>query len=436
MKKIVLPILFTCLVSFTFAQTLKKATSYLDEKNYEKAKTEIDAFLAKTPTDMEGIYLKSKIYSKIGDSAQLRSLVSGDAREEALEAFKKAIADSANMKVKLMIMKDNYQPVFAVYSSYYEDAAKAFNDAASAGDKAGFANAMDLFIKADKVGQYIGQNKWANIGQVDTTLVLNIGKSALNAGKNDVAKEYFSKLADAGISGTQGKTDESFEVPYQWLVLHYKEAKDSANMNKYAALGKKFYPKDDYFDFVLMDYYRENKNMPSLFKTYDELVTKHPDSIHYHFNYANDIFGYLYNSDEGVVVTNKESLLGTLHSELDKAIKLSPNDVNTNWLYSQYFYNQGIVTRDQALKIRSTKPEDVKKKADLNAQAKASFNEAIPYADKALTELEAVSKKSDKSRYKSIVNLMQNIYQSLEQKDKLKLYQDKYDSADKKFAAE
>jgi hypothetical protein len=31
---------------------------------------------------------------------------------------------------------------------------------------------------------------------------------------------------------------------------------------------------------------------------------------------------------------------------------------------------------------------------------------------------------------------MQNIYQSLEQKDKLKLYQDKYDSADKKFAAE
>ena len=166
------------------------------------------------------------------------------------------------------------------------------------------------------------------------------------------------------------------------------------------------------------------------------MVTKHPDSIHYHFNYANDIFGYLYNSDEGVVVTNKESLLGTLHSELDKAIKLSPNDVNTNWLYSQYFYNQGIVTRDQALKIRSTKPEDVKKKADLNAQAKASFNEAIPYADKALTELEAVSKKSDKSRYKSIVNLMQNIYQSLEQKDKLKLYQDKYDSADKKFAAE
>lgn len=436
MKKIVLPILFTCFVSFTFGQTIKKATSYLDGKDYAKAKSEIDAFLAKTPNDAEGLYLKSKIYEKIADSAQLHSLVTGDAREIALDAFKKAIADSANMKAKLMVMKDNFQPVFGIYSGYYEDAAKAFNDAAASSDKAGFANAMNLFIKADETGQYIAKNKWANIGEVDTTLVLNIGKAALNAGNNDMADQYFSKLADANIKGTQGKTEESFEVPYQWLTLHYKDAKDEAKMNKYAALGKQYFPNDDYFDFVLMDYYRDKKDMPNLFKTYNELVTKHPDSLHYHFNYANDIFGYLYNSDEGVVVTNKDELLNTLHSELDKAMKLNSNDINTNWLYSQYYYNQGIETRDQALKIRSTKPEDVKKKADLNAQAKASWNAAIPYANKAITELEASNKKADRSRYKSVVNLMQNIYQSLEQKDKLKVYQDKYDNADKNFVSE
>lgn len=436
MKRIVLPILFTCFVSFTFGQTIKKATSYLDGKDYAKAKSEIDAFLAKTPNDAEGLYLKSKIYEKIADSAQLHSLVTGDAREIALDAFKKAIADSANMKAKLMVMKDNFQPVFGIYSGYYEDAAKAFNDAAASSDKAGFANAMNLFIKADETGQYIAKNKWANIGEVDTTLVLNIGKAALNAGNNDMADQYFSKLADANIKGTQGKTEESFEVPYQWLTLHYKDAKDEAKMNKYAALGKQYFPNDDYFDFVLMDYYRDKKDMPNLFKTYNELVTKHPDSLHYHFNYANDIFGYLYNSDEGVVVTNKDELLNTLHSELDKAMKLNSNDINTNWLYSQYYYNQGIETRDQALKIRSTKPEDVKKKADLNAQAKASWNAAIPYANKAITELEASNKKADRSRYKSVVNLMQNIYQSLEQKDKLKVYQDKYDNADKNFVSE
>ena len=435
MKKIVLPVLFTCIVSLTFGQDLKKAKSYLDTKKLDKAKTEIDSYLAKKPDDGEANYIKSKIYEQIASdtSGQYKSLVSGDARAEALEAFKKALADSNDLKVKLLIMKDNYQPVFNMYSGYYEDAAKAFNDAATSQNKARFADAMDLFIKADNVGQYIGQNKLATIGKVDTTLVLNIGKAALNAGKNDVALKYFAELADAKINGTKTGEDAGFIIPYQWLTLHYKNAKDEANMLKYAALGKELFPKDDYFDFVLMDYYREKKDFPALFKQYDELVSRNPDSIHYHFNYGNEIFGYLYNSDEGVVVKDKENLLNKLHSELEKAIKIDPNDVNTNWLYAQYYYNLGIETRDEALKIKSTKPDDVTKKAGLNSKATTNFNTAIPYAEKALSILEAGYKKADKSKYKSIDNLMQNIYQSLQQKDKLKLYQDKYDQADAKF---
>lgn len=435
MKKLVLPVLFTCAVTLTFGQDLKKAKSYLESKKLDKAKTEIDGYIAKKPDDGEGYYIKSKIYEQIADdtTGQYKNLVTGDARTESLEAFKKALADSSNLKVKLVIMKDNYQPVFSLYSAYYEDAAKAFNDAATSQNKARFVDAMDLFIKADNVGQYIAESKLANIGKVDTTLVLNIGKAALNAGKDDSALKYFSRLADAKIKGTKAGEDAGFIIPYQWLTLHYKDAKDEANMLKYANLGKELFPEDDYFDFVLMDYYREKKDFPALFRQYEQLVSSNPDSIHYHFNYANEIFGYLYNSDEGVVVKDKENLLNKLHSELEKGIKIDPNDVNTNWLYAQYYYNLGIETRDEALKIKSTKPEDVKKKADLNSKARTNFNTAIPYAEKALSILEAGYKKSDKSKYKSIDNLMQNIYQSLEQKDKLKAYQDKYDQADAKF---
>jgi hypothetical protein len=435
MKKIVLPILFTCLVTLAFGQDLKKAKSYLDGKQLDKAKTEIDSYLSKKPDDAEGYYLKAKIYEKIASdtSGQYKSLVTGDARVEALNAYKKAIADSNNLKVKLVIMKDNYQPVFDIYAGYYEDAAKAFNEAAGAQSKPKFEDAMNLFIKANDIGQYISQNKWANIGKIDTTLVLNIGKAALNAGNDAAALKYFTELANAKIKGTHSGDDGGYIIPYQWLTLHYKDAKDEANMLKYAALGKELFPADDYFDFVLMDYYREKKDYPGLFKKYDELVAKHPDSIHYHFNYANDIFGYLYNSDEGVVVSNKENLLKTLYSQLEKAHSISPNDINTNWLFAQYYYNLGIETRDQALKIKSAKPEDVKKKADLNAEAKNNFNTAIPYGEKAIAQLESTYKKADRSKFKSIDNLMQNIYQSLEQKDKLKFYQDKYDQADTKF---
>ncbi len=52
---------------------------------------------------------------------------------------------------------------------------------------------------------------------------------------------------------------------------------------------------------------------------------------------------------------------------------------------------------------------------------------------KQLLHFEEGYKKSQKSRYKSAVNLLENIYQSLGNKDKLKEYQDKYNAADEKF---
>jgi len=438
MKRIVLPVLFTCIVGLSYGQSIKKATSYLEDNQLDKAKSEIDAYLAKKPDDAEAYYLKSKIYGKIATDTtnKYSALVSGDARVESLEAFKKAVADTNDMKMKLLIMKDNFQPVFNLYSGYYEDAAKAFNEGATQKSKEKFRDAMNLFIKANDVGQYIALNKWANIGTVDSTLVLNIGKAALNAGDTVNAMKWFKVLADAKINGVASGDNAGFVIPYQWLTLSYKNAGDEANMVKYATLGKQLFPEDDYFDFVLMDYYRENKKFPDLFSRYSDLVSRNPDSLKYHFNYANEIFGYLYNSDDGVVVQNKANLLDTLHSEIEKAIKIDPNDVNANWLYAQYYYNLGIENRDSALKIRGTKPEDVKRKADLNTQARNNFNTAIPYGEKAISTLESGHKKSDKSRYKSIDNLMQNIYQSLEQKDKLKVYQDKYDNADNTFVNE
>jgi hypothetical protein len=435
MKRLLFFLLFTCLVTMIFAQDIKTAKSYLDKKQLDKAKTEIDGFLAKSADDPEGNYMKAKIYEQIADSAAFKSLVTGDARQDAFDAFKKAMADTANAKMTLLALKDQYQPVFSLYTGYYEAGAAAFNAAAPAGDKAGFANAMDLFIKADNVGQYIASRNWSKIPKVDTTLVLNIGKAALNAGKNDTARIYFQKLADAGISGTKdgGAGNSTFALPYQWLTLNYKQAKDEANMMKYASLGKKLFPNEDYFDLVEIDHYRDKNDHPALFAKYEELVTARPDSLTYHFNYANDIFAYLYNGDAGVVVKDKEALSKTLGEQLEKAHAIDSSNVVTNWLYAQYYYNKGIDTRDSALKIKGPKPDDVKRKAALTAESKVNFNKAIPYGNKALSSLEGGNKKSDKSRYKTIVDLMQKIYQSLNQNDKVKLYQDKYDAADAKF---
>src|ERR1043165_3459071 len=151
MKRLFITVGFTCLGMMIFAQDLKKAKSYLDAKQLDKAKTEIDAYVAKSPGDAEGNYMKAKIYEQIAVSDQFKSLATGDPRQEAFDAFSKAMADTANTKITLLALKDQYAPIFNLYTGYYESAAAAFNAAAPAGDKAGFANAMELFIKENNV---------------------------------------------------------------------------------------------------------------------------------------------------------------------------------------------------------------------------------------------------------------------------------------------
>lgn len=431
MKKVLLSgSLFLILLSGSFAQDTKKLKTYLDAKQYDKAKTEVDAAVTKNPADPLALYYKSKVYAAIASDAQAKTSVP-DAREQAFEAFKKAVDTDKDNKVAFVAMQEQYKPIFDLYLGYYDAGASAFNTAATSGNKADFEQSLTLFKNSDMVGRYIFSKKWA-LSELDTQLVLTIGKAAINAGKKEEAVTYLRKLADANITATA--TDKtSYQLPYQWLSFYYKENKDEANFLKYTALGKKHFPKDDYYDAVMLDYYRDKKDYDALFKKYDEIVVAYPDSVQYHFNYANEAFIYVYNSDAGTRINNRESLLKNVGVELQKVLAVKPNDVNTNWLLGQYYYNAGIDLKEQAIAIKSTKPEDVKKKADINAQARDILNKAIPFGEKALSALEVTNKKSDKSKYKSITDLMQRIYTSLNQVDKVKIYQGKYDTADAKF---
>lgn len=432
MKKILFTGLLTIVMAGLFAQDIKSIRKLYDKNDLSNAKTQVDDFVTKNPTNPEGLYLQAKIYVAVASNEQLKNTFP-DARGVAFESFKKALDNQkGNLEFLKATLDPNFnKPLIDVYSGYYDQAAATFNTAAGNGNKADFEHAMNLFIKADNVGHFINQQK-LGLPELDTNLILNIGKAALNAGKSDVALVYLQKLADANVHLTK-EGAAGYDLPYQWLTLHYKSAKDEANMRKYAALGKQYFPKDDYYDAVMLDYYRDKKDHDALMKQYEVMTTTYPDSLNYHFNYANDLFNYVYNSDDNSKITNKEDLLKTINSQLSIANKLNSNDVNTNWLYGQYYYNQGVDFKDQSRAIKGTTPPDVKKKADLNSLAAQAFNAAIPYVDKAMTSLEVNMKKSDKSRYKSISDLMQRIYGGLQQPDKVKVYQAKYDGADTKF---
>ena len=430
MKKILLTGTFLIMLSALFAQDAKKIKTYLDAKQFDKAKAEVDAAISKNPNDLVALYYKSKVYAALASDPQFKTSVP-DAREQAFEAFKRAMDNDKDNKVMLIAVQEQYKPIFDLYTGYYDAGAAAFNNGTASGSKADYDQSLTMFKNSDKVGRYIYSKKWA-LSEIDTQLVLTMGKAAINAGKKEEAATYLKTLADANITGT-ASDKTSYQLPYQWLSFYYKENKDDANFLKYIASGKKLFPKDDYYDAVMLDYYRDKKNYDALFKKYDEVVVAYPDSTQYHFNYANEAFVYVYNSDAGTKINNKEAILKTVGIELQKALAAKPNDVNVNWLTGQYYYNAAIDVKEQASAIKGTKPEDIKKKADLHAQAKDILNKAIPYTEKALSTLEASNKKADKSKYKSITDLMQRIYTSLNQSDKVKMYQAKYDTADAKF---
>src|ERR1700690_258666 len=111
MKKVIFTLLFSFFATMIFAQDLKTVKADIDKKQLDKAKTDIDAFVAKSPDDAEGQYYKAKIYEQIASSDQFKSLAP-DARDQAFDAFKKAMADTNNVKVKLLAIKDQYAPVF------------------------------------------------------------------------------------------------------------------------------------------------------------------------------------------------------------------------------------------------------------------------------------------------------------------------------------
>src|SRR5674476_325909 len=126
MKKILLTGSLLIMLLGLFAQDAKKIKSYLDAKQFDKAKAEVDAAISKNPAAPLALYYKSKVYAALAADSQFKAKVP-DAREQAFEAFKKAVETDKDNKVFLALAQDQYKPIFDIYTGYYDAGAAAFN---------------------------------------------------------------------------------------------------------------------------------------------------------------------------------------------------------------------------------------------------------------------------------------------------------------------
>jgi len=419
MKRVFLSTLLAFLVTGLFAQKLDKAKDLQKAGKLDEAKTEIDGFLAidKNQKNADAWYTKAKIYNAIAAADKTKA---DESHAVAFDALKKYVQYDDKLLIALQI--DKYQPLNDIYGAYFKEGADNFNEKKYDASFTGFKNALE-------VSKFMAEKGWLN-SKIDTTSTLYAGVAAEKLQKADEAAKYYGQLADAKITKYGG--DDLVGV-YQWLARHYADNKDTANANKYIALGRELYPKDQFWPSLELDMAKESADKNVLFTKYEDLIQRYPDNHIFQYDYAIELYKYAYDTSLGKRPPNSDQMIQKAYSNINNVIKLKPDYPQAQLFAGQIIFNQGVDILADSKKIKSTKPEDAKKKSDMKAEAMKKFDEAIPYfmeVDKILGG-QGKLKMEDKQALKEAYDLLTTIYDQKGVKDKSHEFEVKFNDVDR-----
>ncbi|HEV8285250.1 MAG TPA: hypothetical protein VGQ09_13125 [Chitinophagaceae bacterium] len=420
MRKSILAALLAITSFFAGAQTVEDALKQLGKSN-DKAKEAIDKLTADPNSkNADAWYAKAQIYNALATDDKYKASVP-DAYNQAFEAFKKAYDIDPNNKRMLL---DLYKTGFVAYEGVANKAAKAYQDN-------NMAAAFEAYKKTIEYGDYLKSKNLSYSGysvpKIDTGMVFMAGYTAMKLDKAEDATIYFSKLAEAKIG-----REPDYIIPYQFLAFQYKTKKDEANFKKYVDLGRQVYPKDPYFITIKLDWARANNDFPLLFSSYEELIALQPDTLSNVLSYASEMFDYLYiKNSSDKKPADYDAVAAKIETEIKKTLAKDYDPLSSNLIISQLYYNQGLDYVTEADKVKGTKPEDVKKKADLKAKAVVKYDLAIPYTEKVASLMEqkgATMTAKDKHTLKNMYIMLEDMYTIKANKPKADEFNKKYAS--------
>jgi len=419
MRKTIIAAIFIITGFAAGAQSVDDAIKQL-EKNRDKAKESIDKITADPANakNADAWYAKAQIYNALATDEKYKTSIP-DAYDQAFDAFKKAFDADPNNK---RIMLDQYKTGFVAYEGVANRAAAAYQANNMNAAFEGYKKTLDYgdYLKSKSLS-YGGYS----VPKLDTGMVFMAGYTAMKLDKTDDALKYFGQIADAKI----GK-EADYVIPYQFLTYQYKARKDDANFKKYVELGRQVYPKDPYFVTIKIDQARESNNYPELFNGYEELIALQPDSLNNNLSYASEMFDYLFIKNPDKKPADYDAVASKIETQVNKTLSKDYDPLSSNLIIGQLYYNQGLDQATEADKIKGTKPEDTKKKADLKAKAKAKYDQSIPYVEKVSSMLEqkGTLNGKEKSTLKNMYIMLGDMYTATGNKAKADEYDKKYSS--------
>lgn len=412
MTKVFLTALVMSISFGLMAQSMDDIKGFAGKNQWDKAKDGIDKYLAneKNAKKGDGWFMKAQIYNAIARDTIL-SKQYGDTRMEAFNSYKKYLeVDSKGIEGTI----NQHSPLFDVAFGYMEVASKAFNSKK-------FPEALTAFKNAEQVEEYIVLKnlKYGEFSfpAYDTQLYLNVAASAINAKQEDVAVQYYQKIADKKI------TDKGFDEIYRYLVDYYDRKGDKPNTEKYLAIGREVYPKDEYWCEVGLKGLENDKK--KLFAKYDEMLGGVCDNYYTRYNYAVEMYNYAYVGDK--VPEDRAVIEKRIPEVLKKAIETKPEGTEANMLMARYHFAIIKYMGEDYDAVKGSKPDDVKKKNEINAQIAKKYDDVFPYLNSLYTYYggKGELKNSEKGQYKIVSSMLMEYYDVKKDKVKVKEISDK-----------
>lgn len=410
MRKLIFSAFMVAASISLYAQNLEDVQEKISKGKYGEAQEKIDKILSesKGQKNANAWYNKAIIYYNLSlDSTRTDK----DYRGEAYAALKKYYEmDTKNVMGAL----EQNARLFQLYDGFYNAGIRAFNNKDFQTSYANFREALSVedYINA-KGFTYPG----VNLPKFDTSLVTNAAAAASKANMQDTAMAYYKRIADARIN------DEKYIEVYQLLVDYYGKKGDEANKQKYLALGKELYPTSDYWFEMELTPLREDK--PKLFAKYAQLAAANPSSYYLNYNYAVELFNYLYAAG-GNSPADAATYAPLVEGAIEGAIKANTTP-DAQLLMVRYLSEQIYRLEDSTRALKGTSPDVVKKKQAMVSRTNALWDKMAPYAEAAFNGYAGKSelKGYEKGNLKFVSNVLIDYYNMKKQADKAKSVQDK-----------
>lgn len=383
----------------SMAQSLDDINKMMEKQQFAQAKPAIDAFIAdpKNAGKSDGWYYKARIYNALSYDKTIPLPEAYDLKLQAFDAFQKTQQlDTKDVRMKL----EEYKSYLDIYYGLFDLGANFYNAKE-------YEKAYNAFTKALSVKDFIMNKNYSytnvKLYPLDTALVLNTAIAAMQAKNEEGAVANYKKLTDAGVSG------DNYREVYEFLADYYAKKDDQANLQSVLTKGKQLYPKSDFWITMELDAFRKKGDQALLFAKYDEMMVQDPTNFVVPYNYSIELFNSIYGhdakpADENVAKAKLTSVLKTAIAN-DKGI-------DATVLMSKHAYNLASDLSIATNLVKGTKPEDVKKKADLAAKTKAQMDEFLSYAKTASAYYDGLPslKPVQRATYQELLGNMSEIY--------------------------